>query len=698
MKYKIVHDKPGRLRLRCGAGTFSEKESYGISALLESQHYVISADVSYINGSILVYYCEDGRSKVLSLIKQMNKEKLPRGKKTAFYVNKEIDRKFQYELIKMTVCRGVQKVFLPRPLRTLNTVRKSIKYLKRGLQSLKERRLNVDVLDAASITAAMLRNDFETSGSIMFLLRTSNMLEEYTRMRAENVLAQSLELNISTVWCVDGKTEFELPLAKVQLGDYIRVRTGQVIPLDGIVAGGEALVNESSMTGEGIPVHKREGSAVFAGTVLDEGSVVIEVTALPSDTRIHNIVKLIQESENLKAGIQSSAERIADSIVPFSFLGFMLTYGLTGNMTKALSVLMVDYSCAIKLTTPIAVISAMREAATKKIVVKGGKYLEAFAQADTIIFDKTGTLTAACPQVSEILAFEGYSETEVLRIAACLEEHFPHSVARAIVAHAQNNDILHSEEHAEVEYIVAHGIASQLYGQRALIGSEHFIFEDEGVEISEELKREIEKKAAGCSTIYLALGGKLIGVLCIEDPVREEAAETIEKLKKTGFTNIVMLTGDSENSAAAVSSRLGIDMYKAQVLPEDKHRIVEKFKANGHKVVMVGDGINDSPALAAADVSVAMSDASDIAREVADITFLSDSLKDLIMMRNLSRGLMKRIKRNYGVILSFNSMLLAMGLGGIITPAVSSFLHNSSTMVLSGLNLRSYLPVNSEEE
>ena len=527
----------------------------------------------------------------------------------------------------------------------------------------------------------------------MFLLNFSGLLEDYTRRRTQTALTQSLAIHVDTVWLVgeDGG-ERPLPMSRLAAGDVIRVRSGSMIPVDGTVTGGDAMVNEASMTGESLPVHKREGSVVYAGTALEEGSLTVRVTALAGESRIQQIVHLIESSEGLKAGAQSRAEHLADAIVPFSFLGAVAVGLATRSLTKALSVLMVDYSCAIKLSTPIAVISAMREAAAHRVMVKGGKFLEAFAEADTVVFDKTGTLTAACPTVEQVLDLSGRGEDELLRLAACIEEHFPHSMARAVTRAAQARGLRHEEEHAEVEYVVAHGVATTIHGQRALIGSHHFIFEDEGTTCSPEQAAAIEAAAQGRSVLYLAIGGSLAGALLVSDPPRPEAARALAGLRRLGIRRLVMLTGDQEAAARAVCRSLGLDAYRAQVLPADKAAVVEGLRAGGHKVIMVGDGINDSPALAAADVSVAMKDASDLAREVADITLLSSDLEELCVLRRLSRGMLDRIGRNYRFILAFNSALLALGVAGILPPATTALLHNASTMAISAGSMRPYLP------
>lgn len=574
------------------------------------------------------------------------------------------------------------KMFLPSCFRVPITIFRSLKYIKKALKSLLDCKVNVDVLDGASITACLLQRNFKTAGTVMFLLSVSGLLEDYTHARTKAVLTDSLAIKTDKVWLVTDDGDVLIPIDDLSVGDNIRVQTGKIIPIDGTVVSGDANVNESSMTGEPLPAHKQEGDSVFAGTVVEEGSLVIRVRELASNTKISKIIDLINDSENLKAGVQSHAERLADRIVPFSFLGFFAVLAFTRNITKAVSLLMVDYSCAIKLSTPIAVISAIKEAADNKITIKGGKYLEAFANADTIVFDKTGTLTNAEPTLEKVISFSEYSEDDILRIAACLEEHFPHSVANAVVIAAAQRGLSHIEEHTQVNYIVAHGISTTLHGKRAVIGSKHFVVEDENVEITQEQQEKINEKSGACSVLYLAVGGELIGVLCISDPPRKEAKKAIELLKSHGIKNVVMLTGDSFKAAKATAEMLGITEYKYQVLPEQKHGYVERLKSDGNKVIMVGDGINDTPALAAADVSVAMSDASDIARETADITITNSDITELVRIRILSELLMRRINKNYRFIIGFNSALMLSGLIGIITPSLSALLHNASTMLI----------------
>ena len=521
----------------------------------------------------------------------------------------------------------------------------------------------------------------------MFLLQISELLEDYTRERTKLALSEQLALNIDYVWLLDNGTEIKVPFSEVQVGDKVVVRAGNVIPFDGTVCDSEAMVNQATMTGESQPVHKKDGDSVFAGTTVEMGEITVCVRSLSDGSRLQKIIGLIDESENLKAGIQSRAEHLADAIVPYSFPAFFLALALTGSLRRALCVLMVDFSCAIKLSTPVSVISAMREAAETGALVKGGKYLEILSEADAIVFDKTGTLTNANPEVTDVIAFNGFERDYVLRTAACLEEHFPHSVAAAVVNKAREEGLLHEEEHAKVEYLVAHGIATDYNGKRAIIGSGHFVFEDENVPLSDEQKRLIEERADGNSAIFLAIGGVLAGMLLIDDPVRDNAKTIIHDLRKLGIGHICMLTGDSEAAAKRVSESLGLDMHRSQVLPEDKSSFVKELQEQGHKVIMVGDGVNDTPALAAADVSVAMCGGSDIAREVADISLCEDDIANLVTLRKLSMELMKRISGNYRFIVGFNAGLIVSGVAGIISPATSALLHNTSTMLISAKSM-----------
>lgn len=692
MQYKIVHNTAGRLRVRCGTYAFSDEQGYGISHMLMKKKYINNVIIQSANGSILIYYKEGFIEKVLEDISNIKREDIPFVKPSGEQAIQEIDNRFHKSFVKLIAKRAIFNLFLPKTLKMAITLFNASKYVRSGVKSLMSGHIDVAVLDAASITAAIAQGSHSTAGSVMFLLNVSGLLEEYTKERTKNALTNSIAINVDQVWLVteDGK-EVSMSMNKISVDDCIRIRTGSMIPVDGIVIDGNAMVNESAMTGEPLGRHKYTGTTVYAGTIVEEGAITVKVTALSNESRISKIVELIEESESLKAGVQSKAENLADSIVGFSFMGAIFTGLFTRNIMKAISVLMVDYSCAIKLSTPIAVISAMREASVHNIMVKGGKHLETFAKADTIVFDKTGTITNACPQVVHVEPFGEYTRDEVLRTAACIEEHFPHSIARAVVQKAKDEQLNHEEEHSEVEYIVAHGVATQLYGRKAIIGSSHFVFEDECTEITEEQKERIKEISNGSSLLYLAIGGKLAGVICINDPPRDEAKEAIDLLKKSGIKNIVMLTGDHENAAKAVSDEIGITEYKAQVLPEYKAEFINELKSQGRCVIMVGDGINDSPALATANVSVAMKDSSDLARDVADITLLSTDLRELAKLRILSKAMLKRIHNNYLFIINFNTMLLLGGLFGFMRPTTTALLHNTSTMAISAMSMKTYL-------
>lgn len=682
MKFKIVYDKPCRIRFRCGNYAIPKEYEESIRFYISTSSFVKEVGVTSINGGILVMYKTGFRDKVVELVKNLNINTLAPMTEKREYGIKEIDKEFKDSLLKIALKRVFFKAFVPNPIATALTIYNSVKYIKNGLKALSECKLNVDVLDSASIVACFARKNFKTASTVMFLLSISSLLEKYTRERTKAVLTDSLVIKTDKVWLVTSGEDVEIPITELQVGDEIRIHTGNVIPIDGIVTDGEATVNEASITGESLPVMKVTDTSVYAGTVIEEGSVVVKVRELSSNTKISKIIELIDNSENLKASVQSNAENLADRIVPFSFLGFFLTLIFTRNVNKALSLLMVDYSCAIKLSTPIAVISAIREAAVHDITIKGCKYLEAFSNADTIVFDKTGTLTNAEPTLEKIVSFGKYSEEEILKIAACLEEHFPHSVANAVVNAANERGIAHLEEHTEVNYVVAHGISTTLHGKKAIIGSKHFVVEDEHITVTDEQEEIINDKSGACSVLYLAIGDELVGVLCISDPPRDDAKDAIAELKSLGISNIVMLTGDSYKAAKMTAEQLGITEYKYQVLPEDKHKYIEDLKDKGHCVIMVGDGINDTPALAAANVSVAMNDASDIARETADITIKDSSLNQLARVRILSKELMERIHKNYRFILGFNSSLLLLGFMGVITPSLSALLHNASTMMI----------------
>lgn len=695
MKYKIVYNSPGRIRLRCGQNAFGKLQEKSLVDILLRIDGIISVKACSANGSILALYNGNALDAFLTGVSALKKSDID---ENPLDEGQMIDDSFKKDLGRIIKKSLLMKLFVPSFLKLPLTIKRAVPYIKRGLSSLSRGNLNVDVLDAVSISAAIMNGSYSTASSVMTLLKLSSLLESYTRRKTKNTLSDSLAINIDKVWKVTGSHIERVPLKLIALGDIIRVQQGSMIPIDGAVSAGEAGVNESAMTGEALPQHKTEGMTVYAGTVVEEGSIDIRVSSMPDSSRVSKIIDMIEGSESLKSSVQTRAEKFADNLVLLSLATFIVTYLLSGNMTKALSVLMVDYSCAIKLSTPICVISAMREAANNEIMVKGGRFLENYAFADTIVFDKTGTLTVSCPHLAEIIPFDGHSEDEILRLSACLEEHFPHSVAKAIVRAAQEKGLEHTEEHAEVEYIVAHGIASKLHGQKVCIGSAHFIFDDEKVSVTDEHKDIIDALGRKYSMVYLAVGGRLTGILCIDDPIRHDAKRVIEKLKTEGFNNVLMITGDGEQTAQNVCSEIGIEKYYARVLPEDKLNIVNAVKKH-HKVVMVGDGINDSPALAAADVSVAMKDASDIAREVADITLLSSELDGLIRLRELSESLFKRIYRNYRFIAGFNSTLIALGIMGVLSPSSSALLHNISTMGVCAASMKLFLkPAVKEEE
>ena len=693
MKYQIVYDNQTRLRVRSGKNAFTEYEGYGLSELLLENDFIKDVRTSHRNGSILInYYNIEDKDKILRILDNIGMEDLFEGKPSPKNESNEITNKFYLKIIKKLIKRYLIKPFLPLDIRNAITLIKAVKYIAKGLDSLTSFRIDVDLLDGSAVTGSLLKKDFEPASSMMFLLSISDLLEEYTVQKSKSTFKESLSLNIDTVWLVrDDGTEITYPLADIKKGDKVKIHMGDMIPVDGKIVDGEGMINESSMTGEPLAVHKDIGKTVNAGTVLEEGNIVIEVYSVDQDTRLNNIVELIENSENLKAETESKAVELANSLVPYSFVLTFLTYLFTRDTTKALSVLMVDFSCAIKLTTPLSIISAMREASDNRMMIKGGKFIEKFATADTIVFDKTGTLTHASPKVVDVIPTGNYTRDEVLKMSACIEEHFAHSIAKAIVKQAEAEGLNHKEEHSEVEYIVAHGIATRYNDKRAVIGSKHFLFEDEKVEITEEQKKLIDEKVKENSVIYLAIDNKLEGLICINDPVRDEAKDVITRLKTMGIENIIMLTGDSESGARSIAESIGITNYKSQVLPEDKANIIEGLKEEGKTIIMVGDGINDSPALAAADVSVSMKNSSDIAREVADISLLSDNLYDLITLRILSRKMLDKINSNYHKIVGINGTLIALGILGIITPSTSSTIHNLSTMLLGIASTKSVL-------
>lgn len=694
MKFQIQHEVPGRLRVRCLAvagrsvRAFDLEQGAAILGGLERVPGIRKVKLYSGAAGIAVLYKPDEngsiREGIIKALARLNMDdpelrKATKEKAQALQLN----RLYRNKLVSLLARHFACKWFLPLPIRTVRCWYHTIGFVRLGLKSLWHRRLDVPVLDATAITAAMLQNDISTAGSVMLLLRIGELLEEWTYQKSVHDLADNMSLHIDTVWKVVDGTEVEVPLADVQAGDLVSVKMGSTIPLDGEVASGDAMVNQASMTGESMPVHKTAGLTVYAGTVVEDGEIVVKVKGGAGNSRYDRIVKMIQDSESFKSNLESRASHLADKLVPWCLGGTLLTYLLTRNLTRAMSILMVDFSCALKLSMPLAVLSAMRECSTHKITVKGGKFLEAVAQADTIVFDKTGTLTLAKPKVADVLCFNGYDRVTVLRYAACLEEHFPHSVANAIVRQAADEGLTHEEMHSKVEYIVAHGIASMVDGKRIVIGSGHFIFDDEKCVIPEGEEALYESRPEEYSHIYMALDGKLVAIICIQDPLRPEAPQVLRNLRKAGFKQLVMMTGDSERTAAAVAAKIGVDKFYAEVLPEDKARFVKEAKASGHRVVMVGDGINDSPALSEADAGVAIAEGADIAREIADITISAHDLQQLVVLKEISTLLMKRVQFNYDFVITFNAGLIGLGVLGILPPATTALLHNGSTIAIS---------------
>jgi heavy metal translocating P-type ATPase len=689
MKYKIIHELPGRSRLSCGRYALSPVKAAALEQFLLALDGVKTARVSSITGNILLNFNPKLKAAILGRINELSVAALS---DSAFFHNLEGD--FQDKLFGLVSFHLITRYLLPPPIRVFYTCGRALRFIGKGLNALLSGRLSVEVLDAAAVSAAIANDAGNGSAGsmIMFMLTLSEILEDYTRRKSRDALAASFSLNIDSAWKKTEDGEISVPLSQVAPGDLILVRSGAMIPLDGEVFHGEGLVCQASLTGEPLPALKREGNAVFAGTVVEEGELTIRVTSRPDETRIEKIVSIIDESEGLKAKIQNRAEKLADSIVPFSFAGAALAMLLTGNINKALAFLMVDYSCAIKLSIPIAVLSAMREAARRRIFVKGGKFLEAIANADTIIFDKTGTLTEAKPRIAKVVPVAGEKREKILSMAACLEEHFPHSVANAVVRQAESENIKHREEHSKLEYVVAHGVAAYYAKSRVVLGSYHFVFEDEKTSLSPAEKAWIEKETEGYSAIYLAREGKLLGIICFTDPPRKDAALLIAELRKSGLSKIVMITGDNDAAARRIAKEIGIDEYHSEVLPQEKSKLVKQYRDKGHTVIMVGDGINDAPALAAANAGIAMTNGCDLAREVADLVLLSDDLNSLCRIIEISRGLLSRISENYKNIMLINTTLLALSVSGAINTEISALIHNLSTFVLSASSSRPYLP------
>ncbi len=694
MKYKIVCNQPGRLRLRFGKYIFTKGQCYSLQEQLLAFTGVVQAYINEKNGSVLLEFSTElEKQTVLDMFTKLSLCDIKEATPSEAQKTKELESHFKKRIIKHGAAHALRLIFLPSTLQKYYVILKAISFLRLGFIALRKGKLSVEVLDATAIGAAILGGNFKTASSTMFLLGLSNLLQGYANMRAKHALAESLAINVDKVWMVQDDLEIEVPMSTVCVGDILRIRAGSMVPADGSILKGEAMFNEATMTGEPLPVHKCAGGTVFAGTILEEGEVDICVRHLNSESRIAKIIELIDTGEKEKAQVQSKAEHLADDIVPISFGLFLATIVLTRNMARALSVLMVDFSCAIKLTTPLTIISALKECVNHDILIKGGKYLEILSKVDTVVFDKTGTLTNAVPKVSKIIVMkEGYTEDKVLQIAACLEEHFPHSVAASIVALAKSKGLIHPEKHGKVEYIVAHGIVSSYEGLRSIIGSLHFVFEDEGVAYPTEKETWINEQIGCDSAVYLAVDGDLVGILCVNDPPREDAAKTIMLLREQGIQDIIMITGDSEGSAKYASDLLGLDNYYAAVLPDGKAKIIEGLKAKGKTILMVGDGINDAPALSSADVSLTMNGSSDIAREVADISVISDDLTKIVLARKIANHLMKKIQQQYGFIVSFNTLLIALGLFGVITAERSAWLHNTSTIGLAANSAKPILP------
>lgn len=690
LKFRILHETKGRMRVHVIGSRMSCEQADKLFYYLHNIKEIQAVKVYDRTADVTISYTGE-RNDIIHMLRcfQYENVKVPNG----LFENsgRELNNAYQEKLIGKVAFHYARKLLFPYPLQACYTAICAAKYIWKGIRNLAKGKIEVPVLDATAIGVSMLRNDINTAASIMFLLGVGELLEEWTHKKSVDDLARTMSLNISKVWLVREEQQVLVSAEEIVAGDKVVVHMGNVIPFDGVVVSGEAMINQAALTGESAAVRKIKDSYVYAGTVVEEGEVTVFVKQVGGSSRYDKIVTMIEDSEKLKSGVESKAEHLADRLVPYTLAGTALTYLLTRNTMKALSVLMVDFSCALKLAMPISVLSAIREAGLYNITVKGGKYLEAIAEADTIVFDKTGTLTKAKPSVVDTISFNGLSSDDILRLAACMEEHFPHSMAKAVVDAASKRNLEHAEMHSKVEYIVAHGIATTIDGKRAVIGSRHFVFEDEMCRVPAGKKEMFEQLPEEYSHLYLAVENELAGVILIEDPLREEAAEVVKALRKAGLSQIVMMTGDSERTAAAIAERVGVDCYYSEVLPEDKANFIEEAKANGHKVIMIGDGINDSPALSAADVGIAISDGAEIAREIADITVGSDDLLQIVTLKMLSDSLMKRIHKNYRSIVGFNTLLILMGIGGVLQPTTSALLHNSSTLVIALKSMRNLL-------
>lgn len=690
MKFIIKHEIKGRIRVHIIQNKMTYAQADILAFYLNNNKYVTFAKVYDRTSDATINYIGD-REEIVTLLKHFRYDEVEVPTGLVENSGRELNAKYQEKLVNKVILRYAGRLFLPYPVRACVTTVKSVKYICKGLNCLWHRKIEVPVLDATAIGVSVIRSDFETAGSVMFLLGIGEILEEWTHKKSVDDLARTMSLNVGKVWLVKNDNEVLVPYSEIKVGDKVVVRMGKIIPFDGQVTAGEAMVNQASLTGESAPVRKCENSYVYAGTVVEEGEITIKVKETGGSSKFEKIVTMIEESEKLKSALESKAEHIADKLVPYTLAGTGITYLLSRNVTKALSVLMVDFSCALKLAMPISVLSAIREASMHNITVKGGKFLEAVANADTIVFDKTGTLTKAKPTVARVISFNGYETDELLRIAACLEEHFPHSIANAVVEAARAKKLDHEEMHSKVEYVVAHGISTKINDKKVIIGSYHFVFEDEKCVVPEGKEELFKNLPNEYSHLYLAIGDSLAAVICIEDPLREEAEAVINSLRRAGISKIVMMTGDSDRTAKVIAKKVGVDEYYSEVLPEDKAKFVEKEKAKSRKVIMIGDGINDSPALSAADVGIAISDGAEIAREIADITIGSDDLYNIVTLKLLSDSLMKRISKNYRNIAGFNTGLILLGVSGIIQPTTSALFHNTSTLFISIKSMQNLL-------
>jgi len=690
LKFIIKHEIKGRIRVHIIQNKMTYAQADILAFYLNNNKYVTFAKVYDRTSDATINYIGD-REEIVTLLKHFRYDEVEVPTGLVENSGRELNAKYQEKLVNKVILRYAGRLFLPYPVRACVTTVMSVKYICKGLNCLWHRKIEVPVLDATAIGVSVIRSDFETAGSVMFLLGIGEILEEWTHKKSVDDLARTMSLNVGKVWLVKNDNEVLVPSSEIKVGDKVVVRMGKIIPFDGQVTDGEAMVNQASLTGESAPVRKCENSYVYAGTVVEEGEITIKVKETGGSSKFEKIVTMIEESEKLKSALESKAEHIADKLVPYTLAGTGITYLLSRNVTKALSVLMVDFSCALKLAMPISVLSAIREASMHNITVKGGKFLEAVANADTIVFDKTGTLTKAKPTVARVISFNGYETDELLRIAACLEEHFPHSIANAVVEAARAKKLDHEEMHSKVEYVVAHGISTKINDKKVIIGSYHFVFEDEKCVVPEGKEELFKNLPNEYSHLYLAIGDSLAAVICIEDPLREEAEAVINSLRRAGISKIVMMTGDSDRTAKVIAKKVGVDEYYSEVLPEDKAKFVEKEKAKSRKVIMIGDGINDSPALSAADVGIAISDGAEIAREIADITIGSDDLYNIVTLKLLSDSLMKRISKNYRNIACFNTGLILLGVSGIIQPTTSALFHNTSTLFISIKSMQNLL-------